>query len=76
MAHFRSSPPYIISQGAVFQGCEKLLDSAGESEYHFHCRGRTVRPLPHREVNMAWKSPKIREICIGMEINAYMPSEL
>lgn len=29
-----------------------------------------------REDLMAWKTPKIREICIGMEINAYMPSEL
>jgi coenzyme PQQ precursor peptide PqqA len=25
---------------------------------------------------MAWKRPKIREICIGMEINAYLPAEL
>jgi len=25
---------------------------------------------------MAWSRPKIREICIGMEINGYMPSEL
>jgi len=25
---------------------------------------------------MAWTRPKIREICIGMEINGYMPSEL
>lgn len=38
--------------------------------------GRAVRPLPPREDIMAWKTPKIREICIGMEINAYMPSEL
>ena len=29
-----------------------------------------------REDLMAWKTPRIREICIGMEINAYMPSEL
>jgi len=25
---------------------------------------------------MAWKRPVIREICIGMEINAYLPGEL
>jgi len=25
---------------------------------------------------MAWKRPKIREICIGMEINGYLPADL
>jgi len=25
---------------------------------------------------MAWKRPKVREICIGMEINGYLPAEL
>jgi coenzyme PQQ precursor peptide PqqA len=24
---------------------------------------------------MAWKRPLIREICIGLEINAYLPAE-
>jgi coenzyme PQQ precursor peptide PqqA len=28
------------------------------------------------ESTMAWKRPVIREICIGMEINAYLPGEL
>jgi coenzyme PQQ precursor peptide PqqA len=23
------------------------------------------------EVNMAWKTPKIAEVCVGMEINMY-----
>ncbi|MGH7155420.1 MAG: pyrroloquinoline quinone precursor peptide PqqA [Acetobacteraceae bacterium] len=25
---------------------------------------------------MAWTRPKIREICIGMEINGYLPADL
>jgi len=25
---------------------------------------------------MSWKRPKIREICIGMEINGYLPADL
>jgi len=25
---------------------------------------------------MSWKRPRIREICIGMEINGYLPAEL
>jgi coenzyme PQQ precursor peptide PqqA len=29
-----------------------------------------------RRTIMAWKRPKIREICVGMEINAYLPAEL
>jgi len=24
---------------------------------------------------MAWTRPKLREICIGMEINGYLPAE-
>jgi len=28
------------------------------------------------EENMSWKRPKIREICIGMEINGYLPADL
>jgi coenzyme PQQ precursor peptide PqqA len=26
--------------------------------------------------HMSWKRPKIREICIGMEINGYLPADL
>lgn len=32
--------------------------------------------LPHGRTAMAWSRPKLREICIGLEINAYMASEL
>ena len=43
---------------------------------NFIVGGAAVRPSLMWEDIMAWKTPKIREICIGMEINAYMPSEL
>jgi coenzyme PQQ precursor peptide PqqA len=26
--------------------------------------------------DMAWTRPKLREICIGMEINGYLPGKL
>jgi len=25
---------------------------------------------------MTWKKPKIKEVCVGMEINDYFPAEL
>jgi coenzyme PQQ precursor peptide PqqA len=34
------------------------------------------RRLAAGEKTMAWTRPKIREICIGMEINGYLPAEL
>ncbi|MDE2580898.1 MAG: pyrroloquinoline quinone precursor peptide PqqA [Rhodospirillales bacterium] len=45
-----------------------------------HCalasfRGRATSKNPG-DRPMAWKRPVIREICIGMEINAYLPGEL
>jgi len=37
--------------------------------------GGTPAPVVGEE-NMSWKRPKIREICIGMEINGYLPADL
>jgi coenzyme PQQ precursor peptide PqqA len=25
---------------------------------------------------MSWKKPKVKEVCVGMEINDYFPAEL
>ena len=53
-----------------------VLDNARESDYSVSSLGtRRACPTLWEDI-MAWKTPKIREICIGMEINAYMPSEL
>ncbi|MDR6950822.1 coenzyme PQQ precursor peptide PqqA [Ancylobacter sp. 3268] len=27
------------------------------------------------EVKMAWTTPRIVEICVGLEVNAYMPAD-
>jgi len=35
-------------------------------------RGRT-RPM--KEKTMAWTTPTLVEICIGLEINGYLPAE-
>jgi coenzyme PQQ precursor peptide PqqA len=38
---------------------------------------REIAAYRNRErKKMAWTRPKIREICIGMEINGYLPAEL
>jgi coenzyme PQQ precursor peptide PqqA len=29
-----------------------------------------------REVQMAWKKPRITEICLGLEINSYASAEI
>ena len=41
-------------------------------------RRRMVRQYdaPNEETNMAWKTPKIAEISVGMEINCYACAEL
>jgi coenzyme PQQ precursor peptide PqqA len=38
--------------------------------------GKTAPAAKQGEHAMAWTRPTIREICIGMEINGYMPSEI
>ncbi len=35
-----------------------------------------VRSIDFSEVIMNWNKPKVKEICIGMEINDYFPAEL
>jgi coenzyme PQQ precursor peptide PqqA len=32
--------------------------------------------LRERETSMAWTTPTLVEICIGLEINGYLPIEL
>ena len=47
----------------------------------FKCRAR-IKPEaeiiprePMEENRMAWTTPKIEEICLGMEINMYYPAD-
>ena len=37
---------------------------------------KRVSAHPREENTMAWTRPTIREICIGMEINGYLPAEI
>jgi coenzyme PQQ precursor peptide PqqA len=37
---------------------------------------RGLEPLDEMENAMKWSTPKVVEICIGMEINDYFPAEL
>jgi coenzyme PQQ precursor peptide PqqA len=36
--------------------------------------GRSRRP-GQKETTMAWTTPTLVEICIGLEINGYLPAE-
>ena len=38
--------------------------------------GRNAPPPPTGEMNMAWKTPKIVEISVAMEINSYACAEI
>jgi coenzyme PQQ precursor peptide PqqA len=32
--------------------------------------------MPRRRSKMAWKTPRITEICLGLEINAYASAKI
>jgi coenzyme PQQ precursor peptide PqqA len=32
--------------------------------------------LPFKELTMAWNTPTLVEICLGLEINGYLPAEI
>jgi coenzyme PQQ precursor peptide PqqA len=39
------------------------------------CVGEALSSLVKRRTFMAWKTPTLIEICIGLEINGYLPAE-
>jgi coenzyme PQQ precursor peptide PqqA len=57
---------------AVGQGSERLAPEPADTYSVGHCS----RP-PHRpgSTHMAWTTPTLVEICIGLEINGYLPAE-
>jgi coenzyme PQQ precursor peptide PqqA len=38
-------------------------------------RFRAFGPASEKEMTMAWTTPTLVEICIGLEINGYLPAE-
>jgi coenzyme PQQ precursor peptide PqqA len=36
---------------------------------------RKARLIGHRKIRMNWTTPTLVEICIGLEINGYLPAE-
>jgi coenzyme PQQ precursor peptide PqqA len=42
---------------------------------YFLPEGRSERPGIRRKRPMAWTTPTLVEICIGLEINGYLPAE-
>jgi coenzyme PQQ precursor peptide PqqA len=37
---------------------------------------RVKSKLPNEEKTMRWKKPKVKEVCVGLEINDYFPATL
>jgi coenzyme PQQ precursor peptide PqqA len=37
---------------------------------------RSQREIVKRNMTMAWTTPTLVEICIGLEINGYLPAEI
>jgi coenzyme PQQ precursor peptide PqqA len=42
---------------------------------YFSTDGRSGGRLRTKETTMAWTTPTLVEICIGLEINGYLPAE-
>jgi coenzyme PQQ precursor peptide PqqA len=40
------------------------------------CSSRSSQVVRRRNVAMAWTTPTLVEICIGLEINGYLPAEI
>jgi coenzyme PQQ precursor peptide PqqA len=41
-----------------------------------HCSRRASQAVRRRNVAMAWTTPTLVEICIGLEINGYLLAEI
>jgi coenzyme PQQ precursor peptide PqqA len=37
--------------------------------------GASISPKPDRENTMAWTTPRVVEICVGMEVTSYESAE-
>jgi coenzyme PQQ precursor peptide PqqA len=56
--------PNLLRQSAILQ-----LTALG------HLRKGVLSPQPRRKNAMSWTTPRLVEICIGLEINGYLPAE-
>jgi len=71
-------PTNTVTASARTQGAGPLSQDMGwtvASEVTSVDRSRQCR-INKGETEMVWQRPKIREICIGMEINGYLPAEI
>jgi coenzyme PQQ precursor peptide PqqA len=52
-----------------------LLERANMLAYYQNIRCAKKNAAGQREKHMAWTTPTLTEICIGLEINGYLPPE-
>jgi coenzyme PQQ precursor peptide PqqA len=43
--------------------------------FGFNTLSQAIKSGTHAEETMAWTTPTLVEICIGLEINGYLPAE-
>ena len=80
LGHPSGAADKITAEAAETSRVLSRLDALdfGQCRAYLYQKARTSAPAPARERNttMAWTRPTIREICIGMEINGYLPAEI
>jgi coenzyme PQQ precursor peptide PqqA len=50
-------------------------DSGLPPELYSKVKGARVGGTARKETDMTWSTPTLVEICIGLEINGYLPAE-
>jgi coenzyme PQQ precursor peptide PqqA len=64
-----------VRQG-VFGGPESPLSRGSEPNYPMvRCLDALGARIKQKHTTMAWTTPTLVEICIGLEINGYLPAE-
>jgi coenzyme PQQ precursor peptide PqqA len=77
---FRSSPSFIRSRDAArgrIGSSYKCTSCLGGAIGANVARGREGRLVEmQREWNMAWSTPEVVEVCVGMEVTSYSSAEV
>jgi coenzyme PQQ precursor peptide PqqA len=68
-----------FSAGVTFRSRTHIVDGIDGAcalpVLHAPARAANVQATERRRCTMAWTTPTLVEICIGLEINGYLPAE-
>ena len=65
-----------VPRVARLRTTDRLIYPVGRCEVDLLERTADHRKQCRRNVAMAWTTPTLVEICIGLEINGYLPAEI